>query len=156
MVLEARPLTLDEPLAAHRHLRDSAGRDLTKAAIEDIVVRGDIEAWRGLVQAARRDTSAVREKKKAYGRETAPGTRRDASGEGAERDPGGRHGAALHAGHRISFDHDHILNDLASHYDEAIAALESIAGWRTKRRIRGKLVLDEIGGIEARLPRLSS
>ena len=59
--------------------------------------------------------------------------------------------AALHAGHRVSFDHDHVLKDLASHYDKASAALESIAGWRTKRRIRGKLVLGEIEGIDAGL-----
>jgi hypothetical protein len=52
--------------------------------------------------------------------------------------------AALHAGHRISFDHDHVLKDLTKHYDEANAALESIAGWRTKRRVRGRLVLGEI------------
>lgn len=44
--------------------------------------------------------------------------------------------AALHAGHRISFDHDHVLSDLGKHFDEANAALESIVGWRTKRRIR--------------------
>ena len=59
--------------------------------------------------------------------------------------------AALHAGHRVSFDHDHVLKDLAAHYDQATAALESIAGWRTKRRIRGKLVLGEIEGIDAGL-----
>ncbi len=59
--------------------------------------------------------------------------------------------AALHAGHRISFDHDHVLKDLATHYDKANAALESIAGWRTRRRIRGKLVLGEIDGIDAGL-----
>jgi hypothetical protein len=59
--------------------------------------------------------------------------------------------AALHAGHRISFDHDHVLKELASHYDEAIAALESIAGWKTNRRVRGKLVLGQIDGIEAGL-----
>jgi hypothetical protein len=59
--------------------------------------------------------------------------------------------AALHAGHRISFVHDHVLKDLARYYDDAIAALESITGWRTKRRIRGKLVLGEIDDIEAGL-----
>ena len=59
--------------------------------------------------------------------------------------------AALHAGHRVSFDHDHVLRDLAAHYDKASAALESIAGWRTKRRIRGKLILGEIDGIDAGL-----
>ena len=59
--------------------------------------------------------------------------------------------AALHAGHRISFDHDHVLKDLTRHYDEASAALESIVGWRTKRRIRAKLVPGEIDGIDAGL-----
>jgi hypothetical protein len=59
--------------------------------------------------------------------------------------------AALHAGHRISFDHDHVLEDLARHYDEAFRALQSIAGWRTNRRVRGKLILGEIAGIEAGL-----
>jgi hypothetical protein len=59
--------------------------------------------------------------------------------------------AALHAGHRISFDHDHVLKDLGMHFDEANAALESIVGWRTKRRIRGKLLLGEVDGIDAGL-----
>jgi hypothetical protein len=59
--------------------------------------------------------------------------------------------AALHAHHRVSFDHDHVMGDLARHYDSAIAALESIVGWRTGRRVRGKLVLGKIDGIEAGL-----
>jgi hypothetical protein len=59
--------------------------------------------------------------------------------------------AALHAGHRFSFDHDHVIEELSAHYDEAIAALETIVGWRPRRRIRGKLVLGEIDGIEAGL-----
>ena len=57
--------------------------------------------------------------------------------------------AALHAGHRISFDHDHVIANLGEHYDEAIAALESMVGWHTRRRIRGKLVLGNVGGIDA-------
>ncbi|HEU4617710.1 MAG TPA: hypothetical protein VFV10_06685, partial [Gammaproteobacteria bacterium] len=59
--------------------------------------------------------------------------------------------AALHAGHRFSFDHDHVIEDLSANYDEAIAALETIVGWRPRRRIRGKLVLGAIEGIEAGL-----
>lgn len=59
--------------------------------------------------------------------------------------------AALHAHHRISFDHDHVLKDLGRHYAKANAALESIAGWRTTRRVRGKLLLGNIAGIEAGL-----
>jgi transcriptional regulator with XRE-family HTH domain len=53
LVFEARPLELDSPLMPHRHLTEAAGRDLTKAAIEDVIVRGDIAAWRGLVRAIR-------------------------------------------------------------------------------------------------------
>jgi hypothetical protein len=62
--------------------------------------------------------------------------------------------AALHAGHRVSFDHDHVLRDLGGNYDRALAALESIAGWRTSRKIRGKLVLGKVGTIEAGLRHL--
>jgi transcriptional regulator with XRE-family HTH domain len=55
MVLEARPLYLDAPILAHRHLTDAAGRELTKAAIDDIITRGDLKAWRALVSAMRLD-----------------------------------------------------------------------------------------------------
>lgn len=53
LVLEARPTTLDQPLIEHRHLTEEAGRDLTKAAIADVIERGDVRAWRGLVRALR-------------------------------------------------------------------------------------------------------
>lgn len=55
IVLEARPPLLDKPLMTHRHITEAAGRDLTKAAVEDVIVRGDISAWRGLVRALRTD-----------------------------------------------------------------------------------------------------
>ena len=41
----------------YRHLTDTAGRELTKAAIEDILTRGNIAAWRGLVQAIANDAT---------------------------------------------------------------------------------------------------
>lgn len=59
--------------------------------------------------------------------------------------------AALHAGHRFSFDHDHVIKDLAANYEAAIGALESIVGWRTRRRARGKLVLGGIDDVAAGL-----
>jgi hypothetical protein len=57
--------------------------------------------------------------------------------------------AAVHARHRFSFDHDHVVQNLAKHYDAAIVALESIAGWRTHRRVKGKMVLGDVGSIAA-------
>lgn len=57
--------------------------------------------------------------------------------------------AAVHAGHRISFDHDHVVRDLAKNYDAAILALESIAGWH--RRVKGKMVLGNVNKIAAGL-----
>jgi transcriptional regulator with XRE-family HTH domain len=50
ILLEALPM-LDAPLMPHRHLTEAAGRDLTKAAVEDVIVHGDIGAWRGLARA---------------------------------------------------------------------------------------------------------
>ena len=55
LVIDVRALRLDKPLMRHRHLSEAAGRDLTKAAIEDILTRGNIGAWRGLVQAVSAD-----------------------------------------------------------------------------------------------------
>lgn len=72
LVLEARPMALARPLMAHRHLTEAAGRELTKAAIEDVLLRGGFSAWRGLVRAMRADASGrigrrVREVAKALG-----------------------------------------------------------------------------------------
>lgn len=57
LVLEARPLHLAAPIMEHRHLTEAAGRELTKAAIDDIITRGDIGAWRKLIAAIRSDKS---------------------------------------------------------------------------------------------------
>jgi transcriptional regulator with XRE-family HTH domain len=53
LVLEVRPPELEAPLMEHRHLTEAAGRDLTKEAIADVIIRGDVSAWRGLVRAIR-------------------------------------------------------------------------------------------------------
>lgn len=55
--LEAHSPKLTAPLMSHRHLTEMAGRELTKAAIEDVITRGDVSAWRGLVGAMRADTT---------------------------------------------------------------------------------------------------
>src|SRR5919109_406053 len=48
LVVDVRAPLLDAPIVPHRHLTEAAGRELTKAAIEDIIVRGDVVAWRKL------------------------------------------------------------------------------------------------------------
>jgi hypothetical protein len=55
--------------------------------------------------------------------------------------------AALHAGHRVSFDGDHVLADLAGRFDEVLADLESVAGWRTNRIRRPVLILGSLEGV---------
>lgn len=55
LVIDVREPVLSAPLMGHRHLTEQAGRELTKAAIEDVITRGEIEAWRGLVKAVRDD-----------------------------------------------------------------------------------------------------
>lgn len=41
--------------------------------------------------------------------------------------------AALYAHHRVSVDHDHTLGDLKTRFDDVLAQLESVAGWKTAR-----------------------
>ena len=57
--------------------------------------------------------------------------------------------AAVHAGHRDSFDHDHVLPDLAERFDAVLSAIEETDGWVTNRLVPGKLILGELGDIEA-------
>ncbi|HVM13006.1 MAG TPA: hypothetical protein VM287_01585 [Egibacteraceae bacterium] len=56
--------------------------------------------------------------------------------------------AAYHAGHRLSYDHDHVVEDLAARYDTVLETLEALDDWSTARLAGGKLILDELGGIE--------
>lgn len=55
--------------------------------------------------------------------------------------------AALHAGHRVSLDGDHVLEDLRGRFDEVLAALESAAGWQTDRVQRPVLILGAMSGM---------
>lgn len=56
--------------------------------------------------------------------------------------------SALHAGHRFSRDADHVLVNLRAHFDEVLAELESVAGWRTARVRRPVLILGSLDGVE--------
>jgi hypothetical protein len=57
--------------------------------------------------------------------------------------------AALWANHRTSFDHDHVLVDLASRFDAVLEAIEATDGWVTNRVTPGKVILGELGDIES-------
>jgi hypothetical protein len=53
--------------------------------------------------------------------------------------------SALYAGHRLSFDHDHVVTDLRQRFDDV---LEAVAGWRTARVTRPVLILGSLDGVE--------
>jgi hypothetical protein len=57
--------------------------------------------------------------------------------------------AALYAGHRDSYDHDHVLADLRDRFDVVLEALESEGEWVTSRVTAGKIILGQLGDIEA-------
>lgn len=56
--------------------------------------------------------------------------------------------AVLHAHHRISLDHDHVVADLRDRFDAVLDALETDEGWALNRLTPGKIVLGELDGIE--------
>ncbi|MEN8150776.1 MAG: hypothetical protein ABFS86_13215 [Planctomycetota bacterium] len=56
--------------------------------------------------------------------------------------------AAAHAGHRLSFDDDHVVADLRHRFDEVLAALEETDGWITARVQRPVLILGRLDGVE--------
>lgn len=55
---------------------------------------------------------------------------------------------AIFAQHRVSRDADHVLPDLRHRFDEVLAELEAVAGWRTARVKRPVLILGSLDGIE--------
>jgi hypothetical protein len=55
---------------------------------------------------------------------------------------------AIFAKHRLSRDADHVLPDLRERFDEVLAQLEAVAGWRTARVKRPVLILGSLDGIE--------
>src|SRR5699024_5832144 len=57
--------------------------------------------------------------------------------------------AALYPAHRTSFDHDHVVGDLHDRFDAVLEALESDPEWVTNRVRPGKIILGQLGDIEA-------
>ncbi|MDR2581699.1 MAG: hypothetical protein LBC85_12010 [Fibromonadaceae bacterium] len=62
--------------------------------------------------------------------------------------------ASVYAGHRYSLDHDHVVSDLESKFDLILEALEREGDWVTNRLVYGKIILGELGGIEAGIRQL--
>ena len=64
--------------------------------------------------------------------------------------------AALHAGHRDSFDHDHVLADLVDRYEAVLDAVEATEGWATSVRASKPpfTIMGRLGGVEAGLRQL--
>lgn len=56
--------------------------------------------------------------------------------------------AAYHAGHRVSFDHDHVVADLRERFEAVLDAIETDDGWALNRLVPGKIILGALGGIE--------
>lgn len=56
--------------------------------------------------------------------------------------------AAVYAAHRLSTDADHVLTDLRQRFDQVLADLEAVAGWRTARVQRPVQILGSLDGIE--------
>lgn len=54
--------------------------------------------------------------------------------------------AALYAGHRLSTDADHVLSDLRERFDQVLADLEAVAGWKTARIKRPVQILGSLDG----------
>ena len=62
--------------------------------------------------------------------------------------------AASFAHHRVSLDHDHTLANLRERFDNVLAKLESVAGWKTARVKRPVLILGSLDGIETGIRQL--
>lgn len=64
--------------------------------------------------------------------------------------------AAMYAGHRQSFDHDHVLTDLSDRYAEVVEAVEATDGWVTSVRASSPplTLLGSLDGVEAGLRQL--
>ncbi len=56
--------------------------------------------------------------------------------------------AAVHVGHRVSFDDDHVVADLRDRFDAVLTALEDTRGWVTARVKRPVLILGSLDGVE--------
>ncbi len=62
--------------------------------------------------------------------------------------------SAIHAAHRYSRDADHVLTDLRHRFDEVLAQLEFISGWKVTRVQQAAPILGSLDGIETGIRQL--
>lgn len=62
--------------------------------------------------------------------------------------------SAVYAHHRLSTDADHVLVDLRDRFDQVLADLEAVAGWKTARIRRPVQILGSLDGIETGIRQL--
>ncbi len=62
--------------------------------------------------------------------------------------------AAVYAAHRLSTDADHVLTDLRPRFEQVLADLEAVAGWKTARVKRPVQILGSLDGIETGIRQL--
>lgn len=62
--------------------------------------------------------------------------------------------AAYYAGHRVSFDDDHVVTDLGDRFDQLLVDLEATDGWITARTNRPVLILGSLDGVETGIRQL--
>lgn len=55
---------------------------------------------------------------------------------------------AVHARHRLSTDHDHVVADLHLRFEAVLEAVEADGGWQTNRVVASKVILGNLDGIE--------
>lgn len=138
----------------HRHLNHS---EWTLAAIDDVIARGRLNDWKELRDAAASRTE-IQERILRVSNLTSPiHTRSDITSGTFMSESNlpdweqllsaaahlqqilpnatlvGGTAVAIFAQHRFSHDADHVLPDLRNRFDEVLAQLEAVAGWRTAR-----------------------
>lgn len=61
--------------------------------------------------------------------------------------------AAFHAGHRVSYDHDHVIEDMSNRYESILEAVESLRGWSTDPNVSKPpmTIMGELDGHQAGL-----
>ena len=62
--------------------------------------------------------------------------------------------SAVYAKHRLSTDADHVLVDPRERFDQVLAELETVAGWKTARIQRPVQILGSLDGIETGIRQL--